>query len=672
LSTSKIKLSVMRGITLLLLSLCITNFLYAQQTARKTSYGRGYLEHLPSDYATSNKTYPAIIFLHGSGERGNGSAADLEKVKIQGIPKLINNGQKICVNYNGKQECFIVLSPQQTVNRSGWTNDVVPFVEFALQNYRIDPNRVYLTGLSMGGDGSWSATYDVNNEPNYFAAIAPVSSGKGDYNGAKITAAHKIPVWAIHGGADSTVPVKEGKRPVNGMNSVNANPAPIWTEYAGLGHNAATWDRAYSLTNNYHAVNLYQWFLSHSLKKTSLGNLPAAPAPTPDLPAAPTVNAGSNQTITLPTNKVSITGSATGTNLTYKWTQASGPNTATLSGQTSLVLSASNLVQGTYVFTLTVTDDLKRSVSMDVNVLVNASRSNQAPTVNAGADQTVSLNNPKITLKATASDPDGSIVSYTWTKTWGADATITNGATNSPTITLSAGGNYTFRVTVKDNAGASAFDDVKIYVQNLKPTANAGPDQRIVQPTTTATLDASASTDDVGIVKYQWKQTSGPNSTLQNPNEKICKVSGLSNTGEYVYLLTVTDGGNLTHTDYVKIIVSKASTTTTAARTATAFSLEGTSIVENETEFSTGLQQNYPNPFEDETTIPFTLSKKQAVKLKVYDQNGNEISTLVNQILEEGNHEVAFRPGQSSSSMYIFKLITEQDVFTVKGTPAFR
>src|SRR4051794_15740152 len=80
--------------------------------------GVGYLEYLPAGYSTSSSLYPAIIFLHGSGERGTGTATDLAKVTNQGIPKLIKNGSTMCFTVSGKTECFIVLSPQ--TNAWGW------------------------------------------------------------------------------------------------------------------------------------------------------------------------------------------------------------------------------------------------------------------------------------------------------------------------------------------------------------------------------------------------------------------------------------------------------------------------------------------------------------------------------------------------------------------------
>lgn len=256
--------------------------------AKMSEIKRGYLEHLPSDYNQTNKKYPCIFFLHGSGEKGYGTPAEMEKIKNLGLPKFIKNGHDMTFTYNGKEEKFIVLCPQQIPTRGGWTGDVIPFIKWALQYYRIDPNRVYVTGLSMGGEGSWSCTYDANNNPNLITAIAPVAA-KGDYNGAKVTASHKIPVWAFHGENDTTIPVSDGRRPINGMNSVGADPAPIFELIKGGAHNNITYDNVYSPTHQYRNPNIYEWFLSKSLGVVEEPTTPEQPEEptTPEQPEEP-------------------------------------------------------------------------------------------------------------------------------------------------------------------------------------------------------------------------------------------------------------------------------------------------------------------------------------------------------------------------------------------------
>lgn len=243
------------------------------QLAKKSPDGRGYLEALPSDYADTNELYPCIFFLSGSGERGDGSPAQLERLKNQGIPKQIKNGATMEFTVNGRLEKFIVLSPQQSTTRDSYEGkEFMPFVRWALSFYRIDPARVYLTGLSMGSDGTWMLSYSVENEPNVFTAIAPVS-GKGVYNGGITTAKRKIPTWIFWGEKDTAVPYNDGRNPFYGMRDSKIDVFYKWEVIPGGTHSGSTWDIVYSPTGPY---KLYEWFLSY-------GTPTIPPVPVPDV-----------------------------------------------------------------------------------------------------------------------------------------------------------------------------------------------------------------------------------------------------------------------------------------------------------------------------------------------------------------------------------------------------
>ncbi len=188
--------------------------------------------------------------------------------------------------------------------------------------------------------------------------------------------------------------------------------------------------------------------------------------------AAPKAIAGADQTLTLPSSTAWLSGGASdsdGTIKSYAWTKISGP-AGKLSGANTSRLQAWGLVQGTYVFRLTVTDDKGAKGTDDVVVTVKAasgssSTTNKAPTVNAGAD--ISLKRPASTAypTATASDSDGSIVSYSWAKMTGPACSLSNANTSKLTAWKLTAGTYVFRVTVKDNKGATAFDDVLVSVK---------------------------------------------------------------------------------------------------------------------------------------------------------------------------------------------------------------
>jgi gliding motility-associated-like protein len=268
------------------------------------------------------------------------------------------------------------------------------------------------------------------------------------------------------------------------------------------------------------------------------------------LNTAPIANAGADITINLPTNSTLITGSATdadGTIASYSWVQTSGPGTATLSGAATNALTASNLLQGTYIFTVTVTDDDGATDTDDVKVIINAA--NLAPTANAGANKIITLPTNTTTITGSGTDTDGTIVTYAWTQLSGVIATLSNQNTKTLTVTVGGAGVYTFRLTVTDNEGATAFDDMDLTVNaaivNQPPSANAGGNKSITLPVNAINLTGSASDPDGSIATYQWTKVSGPSATLTNPTTSTLSLTNLVE-GTYLFRLTATDNGGLT------------------------------------------------------------------------------------------------------------------------------
>jgi len=274
----------------------------------------------------------------------------------------------------------------------------------------------------------------------------------------------------------------------------------------------------------------------------------------------PTANAGSNQTITLPVNSLTLPGSGSdpdGSIQTYSWTKVGGPS-ATMTNTDNPVLSLSALVEGNYTFRLTVTDNGGLSASADVTVTVLPSTVNQLPVANAGSDITLTLPLNNTTIFGSASDPDGSIASYAWTQVSGGAATLSN--TTTPTLSVAGlvAGNYSFRLTVTDDKGATAFDDVTVVVNaaatNQPPVANAGADQSITLPTNMTNLIGSGSDADGSIASYSWLMVSGPTVTIGATNQPILSLSDLVE-GTYVFRLSVRDNGGLTASDDVTVTV---------------------------------------------------------------------------------------------------------------------
>jgi len=197
-----------------------------------------YLLYLPEDYNESDKEFPLVLFLHGSGERG----ANIEKVKIHGLPKLIQQG---------KEFPFIVVSPQCPDNMFWNVELLISLLDDIVQNYRIDKNRIYATGLSMGGHGTWELAIA---QPDRFAAIAPVC-GWSDPEKACIL--KDVPIWVYHGAKDMVVPVTASEKMVEKLKSCGADVK--FTVYPEANHD--------SWTETYNNGDLYSWFLQHSLNK---------------------------------------------------------------------------------------------------------------------------------------------------------------------------------------------------------------------------------------------------------------------------------------------------------------------------------------------------------------------------------------------------------------------
>ncbi len=282
---------------------------------------------------------------------------------------------------------------------------------------------------------------------------------------------------------------------------------------------------------------------------------------------APTANAGADKTITLPLNTVTLNGSGSdpdGSVVSYQWSKVSGPTQGTIANPTSAQTAVNNLVQGIYNFELTVTDDDGATGKDTVKVTVNAAPpANQAPTANAGADQTITLPLNTVTLNGSGSDPDGSVVSYQWSKVSGpTQGTIANPTSAQTAVNNLVQGVYDFELTVTDDNGATGKDTVRVTVNaappaNQAPTSNAGADQAITLPSNTVTLNGSGSDPDGSVVSYQWSKVSGPAQfTIVSGTSAQTVVNNLVQ-GVYEFELTVTDDDGATATDVVQIIVNQ-------------------------------------------------------------------------------------------------------------------
>lgn len=238
-----------------------TGFLDRAVTVAGVTYR--YQVYVPAEFSTK-KSWPVVLFLHGSGERGDDGLIQTE----------VGIGHAIRVK--SSRFPFIVVMPQCRENKIWGSPDMeaqaLAALDASIREFHGDRNRVYLTGLSMGGYGVWDI---ASTHPGRFAALIPICSGirsiadmpelfvsaAGD---AKITDPYaevarrlaNTPVWMFHGDADQSVPVAEARHMAEALTAVKAKFK--YTEYPGVGHNS--WDNAYA------EPDLFPWMLAQSLK----------------------------------------------------------------------------------------------------------------------------------------------------------------------------------------------------------------------------------------------------------------------------------------------------------------------------------------------------------------------------------------------------------------------
>lgn len=203
--------------------------------SRPHSRGLHYLLFLPAAYAVHPQRWPLMLFLHGAGERGD----DLQLVKRHGVAKIVE-----------EQPAFplLVVSPQCPPTEAWAPEPLLALLDDIEQHYDVDPERLYVTGLSMGGFGTWAVAIAA---PDRFAAIAPICGG-GDPS--RVGVLRHLPVWAFHGARDPIVPLQRTVEMVEALRQCGGNVR--FTVYPEAGHDA--W------TATYANPELYAWFLAHT------------------------------------------------------------------------------------------------------------------------------------------------------------------------------------------------------------------------------------------------------------------------------------------------------------------------------------------------------------------------------------------------------------------------
>ncbi|HOA75303.1 MAG TPA: prolyl oligopeptidase family serine peptidase [Phycisphaerae bacterium] len=205
-----------------------------------------HLLYLPAGYGTNGggKRWPLVLFLHGAGESGH----DLERVKKHGPPRLVSEG---------KQFPFILVSPQTD---HGWRPEELGRLLDSIESqYAVDRSRVYVTGLSMGGFGTWAT---VAAFPDRFAAAVMICGGGDPKQASRVK---DTPLWVVHGELDDVVPIARSRAVVQALEQQGAKPR--FTVYPDARHD--------SWTATYNNPRVYRWMLQQRRTPTATSSAPA-------------------------------------------------------------------------------------------------------------------------------------------------------------------------------------------------------------------------------------------------------------------------------------------------------------------------------------------------------------------------------------------------------------
>ena len=198
----------------------------------------GYAISLPDGYS-NDKKYPLIVALHGAGERGD----DISLVFVHGVAKYVEAGMKLDA---------IVIAPQcpKDMVWNALTFELKELIDHIAATYSVDMDRISITGLSMGGFGTWEMGISY---PGFFSALAPVCGGGMSW---RVGLIGKTPVWAFHGDCDNVVPKENSYMMVDALKAKGGNVK--LTLFHGVSHNS--WESAYETTK------VIEWLISQNRK----------------------------------------------------------------------------------------------------------------------------------------------------------------------------------------------------------------------------------------------------------------------------------------------------------------------------------------------------------------------------------------------------------------------
>ncbi len=394
----------------------------------------GYLEILPSGYNPSDPSvrYPLLIFIQGLGSTGSGDLASLQSMITgtslsigDGYPQdqVMNNAWPVSYTVNGTVYKFIVVVPQfvtfsATLPSSQQVNDLV---DYTVANYNVDTTRIYLSGNSFGGGIVWDYASANSAYANRLAAILPFSGVSfPSKEKADVIRNSNVAVWGFHNELDLGVPSAFTKDFVDLINNPTPSiPQAKATIFPGVTPHES-WYFPLNRLYTENSQNIYEWMLQFSTTPTN-------------------AFAGNDVNLTLPVNSTQLNASWTATGSTatsYSWQQISGPSTAGFSATNVSNPTVSGLVEGTYIFRVTISPNTGATAYDDVAVTVYPAR--------IEAENYASMSG--VSIAATTDEGGGNTVQ-----------SIDNGDFMTYNITVPLTSSYTIRFRISANAGASQF-----------------------------------------------------------------------------------------------------------------------------------------------------------------------------------------------------------------------
>lgn len=223
---------------------------------------QGYYSGVPAHYHETNKKYPLLVFIHGGGQFGNGNS-ELPVLLNEAIPELLKE-KLFPPNFkvNGKNYSFLVLAPQFVKHPTN--EEVRSFIDYAVAQYKVDPTRIYISGMS---NGAMIASDAAAEYPTLFAAVVPMAGASvGNVTDrCKKIAENKLAVWQLHNDKDEFIKIDVPNNFITVLNSFNPAIKPrftIFPAFGYFGHDA--WTKASNPQFKENNMNIYEWMLQYS------------------------------------------------------------------------------------------------------------------------------------------------------------------------------------------------------------------------------------------------------------------------------------------------------------------------------------------------------------------------------------------------------------------------